>query len=53
MFKNRERFWKHALSENNENKIKRKRERLQKQIKSHLNVEYKFISKNNLKENLN
>ena len=51
MFRNREKSRKHALLKNDENKIKRKRERLQKQIKFHSNVEYKFVSKNDFKEN--
>ena len=51
MFKSREKFQKHVLSENNENKIKRKREKLRKQTKSHLNIKYKFALKDNLEEN--
>ena len=50
MFKDRERFRKHALSKNDENKIKKKRERLQKQIEFYLNVEYKFVSKDDLEK---
>ena len=53
MFKSREKLRKHALSENDKNKIKRKRRRLQKQTKSHLNVEYKFVSKNDLEKDAN
>ena len=51
MFKNREKSRKHALLKNDKIKIKKKRERSQKQIKFHLNVEYKFVSKNDLKKN--
>ena len=51
MFKDREKFCKHALSKNNKNKIKRKRGRSRKQTKSHLNVEYKFVLKDDLEEN--
>ena len=51
MFKSRERFRKHALSKNDENKIKRKREKSRKQTKSHSNAEYKFALKDNLEEN--
>ena len=51
MLKSSKIFCKHTLSENDKNKIKRKCKRLRKRIKLHLNVEYKFISKNNLKEN--
>ena len=51
MFKNRKRFRKHALSENDKIKIKKKRERLRKQTEFHSNVEYKFVSKNDFKEN--
>ena len=53
MFKNWRRFCKHALSENDENKIKRKRERSQKQTEFYLNVEYKFALKNNFEKNAN
>ena len=53
MFKDREKFRKYALSENDENKIKRKRERSRKQTKSHSNVEYKSVSKNDFEENAN
>ena len=51
MFRNRKKFRKHALSENDENKIKRKRKRSRKQTKFHSNIEYEFVSKNDLKEN--
>ena len=51
MFKDRKKLRKHALSENNKNKIKRKRERLQKQTEFYSNIEYKFVLKNNLEEN--
>ena len=50
MFKDREKFRKHALSENDENKIKKKREKSRKQTEFHLNVEYKFVLKNDLEE---
>ena len=53
MFKNRERFRKHALSKNDEIKIKRKREKSRKQAKSHSNVEYKFVLKDDLEKNAN
>ena len=53
MFKDREKFHKHALSENDEIKIKRKRGKSRKQIKFHLNIEYKFALKDDLKENIN
>ena len=53
MFKDRKKSRKHALSENDENKIKRKREKSRKQTKLHLNIEYKFVLKDNLKENAN
>ena len=53
MFKDRENFYKYVLLKNNKNKVKRKRKRLQKQTKSHLNIEYKSILKNNLKEDVN
>ena len=53
MFKDREKSRKHALSENDENKIKRKREKSRKQIEFYLNVEYKFASKNDFEENAN
>ena len=53
MFKGREKPRKHALPENNENKIKRKRERSWKQTKPHSNAEYKPASKDDLKENAN
>ena len=51
MFKDQEKFRKHALLENDKNKIKRKREKSRKQTESHSNVEYKFASKNDLKKN--
>ena len=50
MFKNRKRFRKHALSENDENKIKKKRGRSRKQTESHSNAEYKFVSKDDLEK---
>ena len=50
MFKNRERFRKHALSKNDENKIKKKREKSRKQTESHSNVKYKFVLKNDFEE---
>ena len=53
MFKSRERFRKHALSKNDKNKIKRKRERSRKQAEFHLNAEYKFALKDDLEENAN
>ena len=53
MFKSREKFYKHALSENDKNKIKRKREKSRKQTKSHLNAEYKFALKDDLEKNAN
>ena len=53
MFKNRKKFQKHALSKNDKNKIKKKRERSRKQTKSHSNAEYKFILKNDFEENAN
>ena len=51
MFKNREKFRKHALLENDENKVKRKREKSRKQAEFHSNVEYKFVLKDDLEEN--
>ena len=51
MFKSREKSRKHALSKNDENKIKKKRERSRKQTKSHSNAEYKFASKDDLEKN--
>ena len=51
MFKSREKSRKHALSENDENKIKRKREKSRKQAKPHLNVEYKSVLKDDFEEN--
>ena len=53
MFKNRKRLRKHALLKNDENKIKKKREKSRKQTKFHLNVEYKFALKDDLKKNVN
>ena len=53
MFKNREKPRKHALSENDENKIKRKREKSRKQTKPHSNAEYKSVLKDDLEENAN
>ena len=53
MFKNRKKFQKHALLKNDENKIKKKREKSRKQTKFHLNVEYKFVLKNDFKKNAN
>ena len=50
MFKNRERFRKHALSKNDEIKIKKKCGRSRKQTEFHLNVEYKFVLKDDLKK---
>ena len=51
MFRNWEKFRKHALSKNNKNKIKKKRERSRKQTEPHLNVEYKFVLKDDFEEN--
>ena len=51
MFKGRKKSRKHALSKNNENKIKRKRGKLRKQTESYSNTEYKFVSKDDLEEN--
>ena len=51
--KNRERFCKHALLKDDKNKIKKKRKKSRKQAKFHSNVEYKFVLKNNLEENVN
>ena len=51
MFKDRERSRKHALSKNDKIKIKKKRGKSRKQTESHLNVEYKSVLKNDLKEN--
>ena len=51
MFKNRERFRKHALLKNNKNKIKKKRGKPRKQTESHSNVEYKSVSKDDLEKN--
>ena len=50
MFKNREKSCKHALSKNNKNKIKRKRERSRKQTEFYLNIEYKFVLKDDLEK---
>ena len=51
MFRSRKRPRKHALSKNDENKIKKKRGRSRKQTESHSNVEYKSASKDDLEEN--
>ena len=51
MLKSREKLRKHALLKNDENKIKRKRERPRKQTEPHSNAEYKPASKNDLEEN--
>ena len=53
MFKSREKLRKHALSENDKNKIKRKRGESWKQTEFHSNAEYKFASKDDLEENAN
>ena len=53
MFKSWEKSCKHALSENNKNKIKRKRGKSRKQTEFHLNIKYKFVSNNNFKKNAN
>ena len=53
MFKNREKLRKHALSENDENKIKKKREKSWKQTEFHLNIEYKFALKDDLEKDAN
>ena len=53
MFKSREKSYKHALSENDKNKIKKKRKKSRKQTESHLNIEYKFVLKNDLEEDVN
>ena len=53
MFKDRKKFRKHILLKNDEIKIKIKREKLRKQTEFYLNVEYKFISKNDLEKNAN
>ena len=50
MFKSRERFRKHALLENDKNKIKKKHEKSRKQAESHSNAEYEFVSKDDLEE---
>ena len=50
IFKDREKFCKHALSENDENKIKKKREKSRKQTEFHSNAEYKFVLKDDFKE---
>ena len=51
MFKSRERLRKHALSENDKNKIKRKREKSRKQTEFHSNAKYKSVLKDDLEEN--
>ena len=53
MFKNREKSRKHALSENDENKVKRKREKSRKQTKFHSNAEYKSASNDDFEKNAN
>ena len=53
IFKDREKLCKHALSKNDKNKIKRKRERPRKQTESHLNIEYKSVLKDDLEEDAN
>ena len=53
MIKNREKSRKHALSENDKIKIKKKREKSRKQTKFYSNVEYKSASKNDLEKNAN
>ena len=53
MFKSREKSRKHALLKNDENKIKRKCERLRKQTEFYSYVEYKFISKDDFKNDVN
>ena len=50
MFRGRKKFRKHALSENDKNKIKRKREKSRKQTESHSNVKYKFVLKDDFEE---
>ena len=50
MFRGRRRLRKHALSKNDENKIKRKRERSRKQTEFHSNAEYKSVLKNDFEE---
>ena len=51
MFKSRRKSRKHALSENDENKTKKKRGKSRKQTEFHLNIEYKFALKDDLEEN--
>ena len=53
MFKSQEKSRKHALSENDEIKIKKKREKSRKQTKFHSNVEYKFVLKDDLEKDAN
>ena len=53
MFKDRERSRKHALSKNDENKIKKKRGRSRKQAEFHSNVEYKFVLKDDFEKDTN
>ena len=53
MFKNWKRFRKHALSENDKIKIKRKREKSRKQTEFHSNIEYKSVSKDDFEEDVN
>ena len=50
MFKDREKLRKHALSENDKIKIKKKRGRSRKQTKFHLNVEYKSVLKDDFEK---
>ena len=50
MFKSRRKPRKHALSKNNKIKIRKKRERSRKQTESHSNIKYKFVLKDDLKE---
>ena len=51
MFKDRKRFRKHALLENDKNKVKRKRGKSRKQTELHSNVKYKFVLKDDFEEN--
>ena len=51
MFKDREKFCKHALLKNDKIKIRRKRGKSRKQIKFHSNIKYKFALKDDLEEN--
>ena len=53
MFKDREKLRKNALSKNNKNKIKKKHGRSRKQTEFHLNIEYKFVLKDDFEENAN